>query len=94
MNIVEFRKKYPTDTLTLSSGKSFSYRYYKNSQAKTTVVQICFTDNEEFAQAESELLHCLVEKVWLIGQSLGGIVAQIIAVHHAEVVEGMVLSNT
>ena len=38
MNIVEFRKKYPTDTLTLSSGKSFSYRYYKNSQAKTTVV--------------------------------------------------------
>ena len=115
MNIVEFRKKYPTDTLTLSSGKSFSYRYYKNSQAKTTVVlltggiglsdlfylhferftkdfsvitfdyQICFTDNEEFAQAESELLHCLVEKVWLIGQSLGGIVAQIIAVHHAEV---------
>lgn len=124
MNIVEFRKKYPTDTLTLSSGKSFSYRYYKNSQAKTTVVlltggiglsdlfylhferftkdfsvitfdyQICSTDNEEFAQAESELLHCLVEKVWLIGQSLGGIVAQIIAVHHAEVVEGMVLSNT
>ena len=124
MNIVEFRKKYPTDTLTLSSGKSFSYRYYKNSQAKTTVVlltggiglsdlfylhferftkdfsvitfdyQICFTDNEEFAQTVSELLHCLVEKVWLIGQSLGGIVAQIIAVHHAEVVEGLVLSNT
>ena len=42
----------------------------------------------------SELLHCLKEKVWLIGQSLGGIVAQIIAVHHAEVVEGLVLSNT
>lgn len=42
----------------------------------------------------SELLHCLKEKVWLIGQSLGGIVAQIIAAHHAEVVEGLVLSNT
>ena len=121
---MEFRKKYPTDTLILSSGKSFTYRYYKNSQAKATVVlltggiglsdlfylhferftkdfsvitfdyQICFTDNEEFAQTVSELLHCLKEKVWLIGQSLGGIVAQIIAVHHAEVVEGMVLSNT
>ena len=38
MNIVEFRKKYTTDTLTLSSGKSFTYRYYKNSQAKATVV--------------------------------------------------------
>lgn len=124
MNIVEFRKKYPTDTLILSSGKSFTYRYYKNSQAKATVVlltggiglsdlfylhferftkdfsvitfdyQICFTDNEEFAQTVSELLHCLKEKVWLIGQSLGGIVAQIIAAHHAEVVEGLVLSNT
>ena len=85
MNIVEFRKKYPTDTLILSSGKSFTYRYYKNSQAKATVVlltggiglsdlfylhferftkdfsvitfdyQICFTDNEEFAQTVSEL---------------------------------------
>ena len=124
MNIVEFRKKYPTDTLILSNGKTFTYRYYRNSQAKATVVlltggiglsdlfylhferftkdfsvitfdyQICFTDNEEFAQTVSELLHCLKEKVWLIGQSLGGIVAQIIAAHHAEVVEGLVLSNT
>ena len=124
MNIVEFRKKYPTDTLILSNGKTFTYRYYRNSQAKATVVlltggiglsdlfylhferftkdfsvitfdyQICFADNEEFAQAVSELLHFLKEKVWLIGQSLGGIVAQIIAAHHAEVVEGLVLSNT
>ena len=33
-------------------------------------------------------------KVWLVGQSLGGVVAQVIASRHPEVVEGLVLSNT
>ena len=101
--------------IDFASGKPFTYRYFKNSQAEATLVlltggigladlfyihferfakdfsvitfdyQICFADNEEFAQVVSELLHCLKEKVWLIGQSLGSILAQIIAVHHAEV---------
>ena len=34
--------------------------------------QIQFGDNGEFADAVAELLHCLKEKVWLVGQSLGG----------------------
>ena len=42
----------------------------------------------------AELLHHLGEKVWLVGQSLGGVVAQIIAARHPEVVAGLVLSNT
>ena len=42
----------------------------------------------------AELLHRLKEKAWLVGQSLGGVVAQIIAARHPEVVEGLVLSNT
>ena len=56
--------------------------------------QIQFADNGEFADAVAELLHCLKEKAWLVGQSLGGVVAQIIAARHPEVVEGLVLSNT
>lgn len=56
--------------------------------------QIQFEDNTEFAAAVAELLHHLNERVWLVGQSLGGIVAQIIAKNHPEIVEGLVLSNT
>lgn len=73
--------------IDFASGKPFTYRYYKNSQAEATLVlltggigladlfyfhferftkdfsvitfdyQICFADNEEFAQVVSELLH-------------------------------------
>ena len=42
----------------------------------------------------AELLLHLKEKVWLVGQSLGGVVAQVVASRHPEVVEGLVLSNT
>lgn len=124
MNLQDFYKKYPSQTMTLNSGKPFTYRYYKNPSAKATVVlltggiglsdlfhlhferfaekfsvltfdyQIQFCDNTEFAQAVSELLEYLNEKVWLVGQSLGGIVAQIIARNHPQAVDGMVLSNT
>lgn len=109
MNIAEFRQKYPEDTLVLPSGKPFPYRYYKNPQAKATVVlltggiglsdllylhfdrlakdfsvltfdyPICFADNKELAQAVAALLQHLGEKAWFVGQSLGGVVAQIIA---------------
>ncbi len=53
-----------------------------------------FANNSEFSDAAAELLQRLGEKAWLVGQSLGGIVAQIIASRHPEVVEGLVLSNT
>ena len=56
--------------------------------------QIQFADNGEFADAVAELLCRLKEKVWLAGQSLGGVVAQVIAFRHPEAVEGLVLSNT
>ena len=55
--------------------------------------QIQFADNGEFADAVAELLCHLKEKAWLVGQSLGGVVAQVIAFRHPEVVEGLVLSN-
>ena len=56
--------------------------------------QLPFRDNGEFADAVAELLLHLKEKVWLVGQSLGGVVAQVVASRHPEVVEGLVLSNT
>lgn len=56
--------------------------------------QIQFADNGEFYDAVAELLRRLGEKAWLVGQSLGGVVAQVIAARHPEVVEGLVLSNT
>ncbi len=124
MSLENFYQKYPQQTTELSTGRSFTYRYYKNPKPKATIVlltggiglsdlfylhferfaekfsvltfdyQIQFKDNREFAQAVAELLQILKEKVWLVGQSLGGIVAQIIAVNHPENIEGMVLSNT
>lgn len=124
MNLNEFRGKYPNQTMLLSSGKPFTYRYYRRPGASATVVlltggiglsdlfylhferfsrefsvltfdyQIQFADNAEFARAVAELLERLGETAWLVGQSLGGIVAQIIAANHPQVVDGLVLSNT
>ncbi|MDO4268735.1 MAG: alpha/beta hydrolase [Eubacteriales bacterium] len=124
MTLAEFRKTYPAADFIVSGGKPFTYRYYKNPEAKATMVlltggiglsdlfykhfarfagdfsvltfdyQIQFADNGVFADAVAELLCHLKEKVWLVGQSLGGVVAQVIASRHPEVVEGLVLSNT
>ena len=38
MNLEEFRRKYPAQTMTLDNGKSFTYRYYRNPKAAATVV--------------------------------------------------------
>lgn len=124
VHLEKFYKDYPLKTLLLHTKKTFSYRYYKNCNARATVVlltggiglsdlfyrhfekfakyfsvltfdyQIEFQNNQEFAQAVCELLQFLNEKVWLVGQSLGGIVAQIIAVTNPQNIEGLILSNT
>lgn len=53
-----------------------------------------FATNAELARAIAELLDRLDERVWLVGQSLGGVIAQILAKSHPERIEGFVLSNT
>lgn len=122
MNLNEFRGKYPDQTMLLSSGKSFTYRYYRRPGAAAVVLltggiglpdlfylhferfsmefsvltfddQIQFADNAEFARAAAELLERLGETAWLVGQSLGGIVARIIAANHPQGMDGLVLSN-
>lgn len=89
-------------TLVLLTGgiglSDLFYRHFARFAGEFSVLtfdyQIQFADNIAFADAVSELLGHLQEKVWLVGQSLGGVVAQIIAARHPEVVAGLVLSNT
>ena len=89
-------------TLVLLTGgiglSDLFYRHFARFAGEFSVLtfdyQIQFADNGAFADAVSELLGHLQEKVWLVGQSLGGVVAQILAARHPEVVEGLVLSNT
>ena len=55
---------------------------------------IAFADNRQLVDAIAELLKQLGIKAFLVGQSLGGFIAQMLAQKHPDVVEGMVLSNT
>ena len=52
-------------------------------------------DNIETANAIAALIRYLnVENVWFWGQSYGGLLAQIIAKHHPDVVSGLLLTST
>lgn len=123
MTLEQFYRTYPQQTKIIN-GKNFVYRYYKNENAKSTLVLltggigisdlffmhfdrfakdfsvitfdylICYPTMKEFADAVSELMKKLGIRVWLVGQSLGGAAAQIIAKRHPEITEGLVLSNT
>lgn len=53
-----------------------------------------YKDNKQLAKAIATLLEQLSVKAYLIGQSLGGIIAQIVAKYYPNVVEGLILSNT
>ena len=80
----------PKPTLVLLTGgiglsdlfyKHFA-RFARDFSVLTFDYQLQFGDNGEFADAEAALLRHLKEKVWLVGQSLGGVVAQVIASRH------------
>lgn len=53
-----------------------------------------FPTVQELVDAVAELLRSLRIKAYLVGQSLGGFLGQILAKQHPEVVSGLVLSNT
>jgi len=55
---------------------------------------IAYTTNQELVDAIAELLKMLKVKVFLVGQSLGGFIAQILAQQYPELIEGLILSNT
>lgn len=96
--------KHPTSQTTLvllTGGIGLSNLFYLHFEtfSKTYSVitfdyQTQFETQSELADACAELFDYLGVKVWLVGQSLGGIVAQIIAKRHPNNVEGLILSNT
>lgn len=54
-----------------------------------------FRDNTSLADAIAELIKQLdLENVYLLGQSYGGLIAQIASKRHPEVIKGMILSGT
>lgn len=55
---------------------------------------IAYSSIQELVEAIAELLKKLNVTVFLIGQSLGGFIAQILAQQYPEIVEGLILSNT
>ncbi len=55
---------------------------------------IAYSSIRELVEAIAELLKKLNVTVFLIGQSLGGFIAQILAQQYPEIVEGLILSNT
>lgn len=69
-------------------------RFAKNFSVMSFDYQEQFATDAELAQAIAGLLDGLDERVWLVGQSLGGVIAQIVAKSHPERIEGLVLSNT
>lgn len=96
--------KHPTSHVTLvllTGGIGLSDLFFlhfeefaKDFSVITFDYAIDFPNNKSLSDAAAELLKSLGVKAYLVGQSLGGIVAQIIAKRHPEVVEGLILSNT
>lgn len=55
---------------------------------------LAYPTMQKLVDAIYELLRTLNIKAFLVGQSLGGFIAQILAQQHPDVVEGLILSNT
>ncbi len=55
---------------------------------------MAYSTNQKLVDAIATLLRSLEVKAFLVGQSLGGFLAQLLAQQHPDVVEGLILSNT
>ena len=62
-------------------------RFAEHYSVITFDYQEQFTTNAKLARAVASLLDGLDEHVWLVGQSLGGVIAQIVAKFHPERIE-------
>ena len=74
------------------------YRHFYDFAKEFSVITFDYHEEykgaEEFCSALSELFKKLRIKPYLVGQSLGGFVAQVMAKEHPEDVKGLILSNT
>ena len=97
-----YKKENAKATLVLLTGgiglSDLFYEHFDSFAQDFSVITFdyleCYATMEEFADAVGVLLKNLDEKVWLVGQSLGGFVAQVLAKRQLDFVEGLVLSNT
>ncbi|MFI3329377.1 MAG: alpha/beta hydrolase [bacterium] len=69
-------------------------KFTKEFSVITFDYSINFKTNNELCFAINELLISLNEKVWFIGQSLGGFISLIMATNYPDVTKGLILSNT
>ncbi|MDO5558064.1 MAG: alpha/beta hydrolase [Oscillospiraceae bacterium] len=75
------------------------YRYVSEFSKDFSVAvfdyPVAFRSNEQLADAIAVLIkYTEMKNVWLVGQSYGGMIAQVTAKRHPECVNGLVLSNT
>lgn len=84
-----------TGGIGLSDLMVFHFEEFAKSYSVITFdYPIAYASLQQLVDAIASLLESLNIKAYLIGQSLGGFIAQILAKQHPQVVEGMVLSNT
>lgn len=69
-------------------------KFSKEYSVITFDYDINCNNNEQLIEAIYNLLTKLNKKVWFIGQSLGGFIAQLFASKYPDITAGLVLSNT
>lgn len=74
------------------------YRLFDELSEDFSVITFDYPESlptaDEFCEALDALLKHLDRKAWLVGQSLGGLLAQIMAAHDPDQIEGIILINT
>ncbi len=69
-------------------------RFAKNFSVITFDYNPHYKTIHDLCRAMADLLKRLDKKAWFTGQALGGFIAQLMAIKHKDLVEGLVLSNT
>ncbi len=97
-----YKNENSTETVVLLVGgigmSDLIYTHFKKFAEHFSVITfdycIDYNTNKKLTAAIAKLLVKLDIKAWLVGQSLGGFVAQLIAQKYPEVTKGLILSNT
>lgn len=92
----------PEKTIVLLTGavglSDLLYRLFDALSEDFSVITFDYPESletaDDFCEALDALLKHLDRKVWLVGQSLGGLLAQIMAAHFPDQIEGLILINT
>lgn len=84
-----------TGGIGLSDLLAFHFEEFAKTYSVLTFdYPIAYKTIQQLVDSIAELLNRLCIKVFLVGQSLGGFIAQILAQQHPDIVDGMILSNT